>query len=203
MPRRPHGDTQQIILQYIKDYTEENGYAPSVREIGEAVGLKSTSTVHGHLTRLEKKGLLHRAAMKPRTIDLNSNRSRREDMQSIPIVGNVAAGSPILAEEDIQDYITLPGELLGDGENFVLSVHGESMINAGIMNGDFIVVQRQATAQNGEIVVALIDDEATVKRFFKEPGRIRLQPENSSMQPMYFDNVQIVGKVKAVYRTLR
>ncbi len=202
MPRRPHGDTQLIILQYIKEYTAENGYAPSVREIGEAVGLKSTSTVHGHLTRLEKKGLLHRAAMKPRTIDLNSSRERREDQQSIPIVGNVAAGSPILAEEDIQDYITLPGELLGDGENFVLNVHGESMINAGILDGDCIVVHRQINAQNGDIIVALIDDEATVKHYFKEPGRIRLQPENSTMPPMYFDNVQIIGKVKAVYRTL-
>lgn len=202
MPRRPHGDTQLIILQYIKDYTEENGYAPSVREIGEAVGLKSTSTVHGHLTRLEKKGMLHRAAMKPRTIDLHASRERRDDQQSIPIVGNVAAGSPILAEEDIQDYITLPGDLLGEGENFVLNVHGESMINAGIMDGDYIVVQRQVNAQNGDIIVALIDDEATVKRYYKEPGRIRLQPENSTMPPMYFDQVQIIGKVKAVYRTL-
>lgn len=202
MPRRPHGDTQQIILRYIKDYTEENGYAPSVREIGEAVGLKSTSTVHGHLTRLEKKGLLHRAAMKPRTIDLNSSRTHREEQQSVPIIGNVAAGSPILAEEDIQDYITLPGELLGEGENFVLRVHGESMINAGIMDGDCIVVHRQGNAQNGDIIVALIEDEATVKRYYKEPGRIRLQPENSTMSPMYFDHIQVIGKVKAVYRTL-
>ena len=199
MPRRPHGDTQKRILDYIESYIEENGYAPSVREIGQAVDLKSTSTVHGHLNRLEKKGLLHREAMKPRTIDVI--RDDKPQMMKLPILGKVAAGVPILAEENAEGFVQLPDEIIGSGEHFVLEIRGESMISAGIMNGDFVVVRRQQTAQNGDIVIAMIDDEATCKRYFKEPDRIRLQPENPRMQPFYAREVTILGKVTAVYRS--
>ena len=199
MPRRPHGDTQQRILDYIENYIEVNGYAPSVREIGQAVDLKSTSTVHGHLNRLEKKGLLHREAMKPRTIDIT--REDKPQMVKLPVLGKVAAGVPILAEENAEGYVQLPDSIVGRGEHFILEIRGESMIMAGIMNGDFVVVKRQQTAMNGEIVIAMIDDEATCKRYFKEPDRIRLQPENPRMQPFYARSVTIVGKVVAVYRT--
>lgn len=199
MPRRPHGDTQQRILDYIENYIEVNGYPPSVREIGQAVELKSTSTVHGHLNRLEKKGLLHREAMKPRTIDIT--REDKPQMQKLPILGKVAAGTPILAEENAEGFVPLPETIVGRGEHFVLEIRGESMITAGIMNGDFVVVKRQQTAQNGDIVIAMIDDEATCKRYFKEPDRIRLQPENPRMQPFYARSVTIVGKVTAVYRS--
>ena len=199
MPRRPHGDTQQRILDYIENYIEVNGYPPSVREIGQAVDLKSTSTVHGHLNRLEKKGLLHREAMKPRTIDIT--REDKPQMLKLPILGKVAAGVPILAEENAEGYVQLPDVIVGRGEHFILEIRGESMISAGIMNGDFVVVKRQQTAQNGDIVIAMIDDEATCKRYFKEPDRIRLQPENPRMQPFYARSVTIVGKVTAVYRT--
>ena len=199
MPRRPHGDTQKRILDYIESYIEENGYAPSVREIGQAVDLKSTSTVHGHLNRLEKKGLLHREAMKPRTIDVI--RDDKPQMMKLPILGKVAAGVPILAEENAEGFVQLPDEIIGSGEHFVLEIRGDSMISAGIMNGDFVVVKRQQTAQNGDIVIAMIDDEATCKRYFKEPDRIRLQPENPRMQPFYAREVTILGKVTAVYRS--
>lgn len=199
MPRRPHGDTQQRILEYIEAYIDENGYAPSVREIGQAVDLKSTSTVHGHLNRLEKKGLLHREAMKPRTIDVT--REDKPQMMKLPILGKVAAGVPILAEENAEGYVQLPDAIVGRGEHFVLEIRGDSMITAGIMNGDFVVVKRQQTAQNGDIVIAMIDDEATCKRYFKEPDRIRLQPENPRMQPFYARKVTILGKVTAVYRS--
>jgi len=199
MPRRPHGDTQQRILEYIEAYIEKNGYAPSVREIGQAVDLKSTSTVHGHLNRLEKKGLLHREAMKPRTIDVT--REDKPQMMKLPILGKVAAGVPILAEENAEGYVQLPDALVGRGEHFVLEIRGDSMITAGIMNGDYVVVKRQQTAQNGDIVIAMIDDEATCKRYFKEPDRIRLQPENPRMQPFYARQVTILGKVTAVYRS--
>ena len=199
MPRRPHGDTQQRILDYIEKYIEENGYAPSVREIGQAVDLKSTSTVHGHLNRLEKKGLLHREAMKPRTIDVT--REDKPQLLKLPVLGKVAAGVPILAEENAEGYVQLPDSIVGRGEHFVLEIRGDSMITAGIMNGDFVVVKRQQTAQNGDIVIAMIDDEATCKRYFKEPNRIRLQPENPRMQPFYAREVTILGKVTAVYRS--
>lgn len=199
MPRRPHGDTQQRILEYIEAYIEKNGYAPSVREIGQAVDLKSTSTVHGHLNRLEKKGLLHREAMKPRTIDVT--RDDKPQMMKLPILGKVAAGVPILAEENAEGYVQLPDAIVGRGEHFVLEIRGDSMITAGIMNGDYVVVKRQQTAQNGDIVIAMIDDEATCKRYFKEPDRIRLQPENPRMQPFYARSVTILGKVTAVYRS--
>lgn len=198
MPRRPHGDTQQRILDYIENFIEVNGYPPSVREIGQAVDLKSTSTVHGHLNRLEKKGLLHREAMKPRTIDIK--REDKPQTVKVPILGKVAAGVPILAEENAEGYEILPDTIVGRGDHYILEIRGESMITAGIMNGDFVVVKRQHTAQNGDIIIAMIDDEATCKRYFKEPDRIRLQPENPRMHPMYVRSVEILGKVVAVYR---
>lgn len=201
MTRRPHGDTQQRILEYIEKYMETNGYSPSVREIGQAVGLKSTSTVHGHLNRLEKKGLLHREAMKPRTIDLT--REDKPVLKRMPILGKVAAGMPILAEENADGFVTLPDNIVGRGEHFILEVRGESMISAGIMNGDFVVVRRQHTAVNGDIVIAMIEGEATCKRYFKEPDRIRLQPENPRMRPFYARSVDIAGKVVAVYRSYK
>ena len=199
MARRPHGDTQQRILDYIEKYIEVNGYSPSVREIGQAVDLKSTSTVHGHLNRLEKKGLLHREAMKPRTIDVTRN--DRPQMERIPLLGKVAAGTPILAEENADGFVTLPDDVVGRGEHFVLEIRGESMISAGIMNGYFVVIKRQQTAQNGDIIIAMLDGEATCKRYFKEPDRFRLQPENPRMRPIYTKKVDIVGRVVAVYRT--
>ena len=199
MARRPHGDTQQRILDYIEKYIEVNGYSPSVREIGQAVDLKSTSTVHGHLNRLEKKGLLHREAMKPRTIDVTRN--DRPQMERIPLLGKVAAGTPILAEENADGFVTLPDDVVGRGEHFVLEIRGESMISAGIMNGDFVVIKRQQTAQNGDIIIAMLDGEATCKRYFKAPDRFRLQPENPRMRPIYTKKVDIVGRVVAVYRT--
>ena len=199
MARRPHGDTQQRILDYIEKYIEVNGYSPSVREIGQAVDLKSTSTVHGHLNRLEKKGLLHREAMKPRTIDVTRN--DRPQVERIPLLGKVAAGTPILAEENADGFVTLPDDVVGRGEHFVLEIRGESMISAGIMNGDFVVIKRQQTAQNGDIIIAMLDGEATCKRYFKEPDRFRLQPENPRMRPIYTKKVDIVGRVVAVYRT--
>ena len=198
MPRRPNGDTQQRILDYIENYIEVNGYPPSVREIGQAVDLKSTSTVHGHLNRLERKGLLHREAMKPRTIDVK--REDKPQIVKLPVLGKVAAGVPILAEENAEGFIQLPDTIVGRGEHFILEIQGDSMISAGIMNGDYVVVKRQQTAQNGDIVIAMIDDEATCKRYFKEPDRIRLQPENPRMQPFYARSVTILGKVTAVYR---
>lgn len=200
----PRGDSQARILEYIEKTTRQKGYPPSVREICDATGLKSTSTVHGHLIRLEKKGLISRDSMKPRAISLpydrNATREERSDMVSIPIVGCVTAGEPILATENIEEYVSLPQTMLGDGEHYILSVRGESMIEAGIMDGDFVVVRKQPHALNGEIVVAMIDDEATVKRFYKENGMFRLQPENSTMRPIIVPEVTILGKVVSLYR---
>ena len=201
--RKPRGDMQARILAYIEQEIRTRGYAPSVREIGEAVGLKSTSTVHGHLTRMEKKGLLRRDAMKPRAIGLSSTFSPFDEnasLREIPVIGRVAAGTPILAEENIEETMTLPEEMVGSGELFILRVRGESMIQAGIMNDDYIVVHRQMNAHNGEIVVAMIDDEATVKRFYKENGHIRLQPENDAMEPIIVPEVTILGKVVSLIR---
>jgi len=199
--RRARGDTQQRILEFIEQEIEAKGYPPSVREIGDAVGLKSTSTVHGHLCRLESRGLLRRDAMKPRAMEVKSGKKNIGDgMRMVPIVGNVAAGSPILAEEYIEDQVALPESMLGDGTHFILKVHGDSMINAGIMNGDYVVVHKQSTANNGEIVVAVMEGNATVKRFYREPGRFRLQPENNTMAPIYTRKVDIAGKVVSVYR---
>ena len=199
--RRARGDTQQRILEFIEQEIAQKGYPPSVREIGDAVGLKSTSTVHGHLCRLEARGLLRRDAMKPRAMEVkNSKGAAGNGMRLVPVVGNVAAGSPILAEEYVEDQIALPESMLGDGTHFILKVHGESMINAGIMDGDYVVVHKQATANNGEIVVAIIEGNATVKRFYRENGRIRLQPENNTMRPIFTRSVDIAGKVVSVYR---
>lgn len=204
--KKPRGDTQERILAYIQEEIRVRGYAPSVREIGEAVGLKSTSTVHGHLMRLEKKGLLHRDAMKPRAMGIphynHQPISDNEDISicRLPVVGRVAAGLPILAEENVEELLSLPHEFVGEGEHFILRVRGDSMIQAGIFHDDYIVVRKQATANNGEIVVAMVEDEATVKRFFKENGHFRLQPENDLMSPIIVPSVVILGKVVSLFR---
>ena len=195
------GDTQAKILAYIEKATLQKGYPPSVREICDATGLKSTSTVHGHLIRLEKKGLLYRDSMKPLAISVPSDHQMyRTEMINVPIVGRVSAGSPILATENIEDYIALPQSMLGEGEHYVLGVRGESMIEAGIMDGDYVVVRKQPTAYNGDIVVAMVEDDATVKRFYRENGHFRLQPENSTMEPIIVPEVTILGKVVSLYR---
>lgn len=197
---------QQAILDFIKSEVREKGYPPSVREIGEAVGLASSSTVHGHLERLEKKGLIRRDPTKPRAIEILDNSDdgamfEDRSVMKVPVVGRVTAGEPILATENIEDYFPLPADMYSDGELFILQVIGESMIEAGILDGDYVVVRQQQTASNGDIVVAMTeDDEATVKRFYKENGHIRLQPENSSMAPIILRNVTILGKVIALYR---
>ena len=201
--QRPRGDNQQRILEYIKSEIQTKGYPPSVREIANAVGLKSTSTVHGHLTRLEKKGLLHRDAMKPRAMEVIGDPNFvRNATTTIPVVGRVTAGQPILAEENVDEYIPIPEAMLGDGEHFILLVKGESMIQAGIMDGDYVIVRKQQEANNGDIVVAMIEDSATVKRFYKEHGHFRLQPENPTMAPIYANEVTILGKVVSLYRIL-
>ena len=202
--QRPRGDNQQRILDFIKSEIQQKGYPPSVREIANAVGLKSTSTVHGHLQRLEKRGLLHRDAMKPRAMEVVGDPNfARSGTTAVPVVGRVTAGLPILAEENLEDYVALPDVMLGDGEHFILLVRGDSMIEAGILDGDYIIVRRQQEANNGDIVVAMIDDSATVKRFYKENGHFRLQPENSAMEPIYADEVIVLGKVISLYRLVR
>ncbi len=199
--KKPRGDNQQKILEFIKSEVQSKGYPPSVREIGDAVGLKSTSTVHGHLTRLEKKGLLHRDSMKPRAMEVLGDDLFPRAV-SVPLVGRVTAGLPILAEENIEENIALPESMVGEGKFFILHVKGESMIDAGIMDGDFVVVRQQPDAHNGDIVVAMVEDEATVKRFFKENGMFRLQPENTAMKPIIVANVTILGKVVSLFRKL-
>lgn len=197
--RRARGDTQEKILEFIKQEIREKGYPPSVREICQAVSLKSTSTVHGHLQRLEKKGLLHRDEMKPRAIEVLGERET-ENVVTVPLIGEVAAGIPITAEQEFIESLPLPASFVGSGEHFILNVRGTSMIEIGIRDGDMVVVRRQETADNGEIVVAMIDGEATVKRFFRENGHFRLQPENESMEPIIVDDVVILGKVTALLR---
>lgn len=195
---------QQEILEFIKSEILSKGYPPSVREICEAVKLKSTSSVHAHLETLERNGYIRRDPTKPRTIEIiddNFNLTRRE-MVNVPMVGQVAAGSPILAVENIENYFPIPAELLPNSQVFMLKVKGESMINAGILNGDWIVVEQTNLARNGDMVVALIDDSATVKTFYKENGYIRLQPENDSMEPIIVEDVSILGKVIALYRNM-
>lgn len=196
---------QQEILNYIKEEILKRGYPPTVREICETVNLKSTSSVHSHLETLEKNGYIRRDPTKPRAIEIcdDSFQMVRTEMVSIPVVGNVAAGQPILAEENIQEYYPVPAEDVPKGESFILKVRGESMINAGIFNGDRIFVNACSTANNGDIVVALIDDSATVKTFYKENGHIRLQPENDTMEPIIVNDCQIVGKVFGVLRFFR
>jgi repressor LexA len=202
--QRPRGDNQQRILDFIKSEIQTKGYPPSVREIAQAVGLKSTSTVHGHLQRLEKRGLLHRDAMKPRAMEVMGDPNFvRNNSTAVPVIGRVTAGLPILAEENLDEYVAIPEVMLGEGEHFILLVRGDSMIDAGILDGDYIVVKRCAEALNGEIVVAMIEDSATVKRFYKEDGHFRLQPENSSMAPIYADEVTILGKVVSLYRVVK
>lgn len=199
--RRPRGDTQEKILAFIKQEVREKGYPPSVREICEAVSLKSTSTVHGHLQRLEKKGLLHRDEMKPRAIEvLGEEEPETPPVVTVPLLGEVAAGVPIPAEQEYLDMLPLPESFVGSGEHFILNVRGSSMIDIGILDGDMVVVRRQETVDNGEIVVAMIDGEATVKRFYRENGGFRLQPENAAMEPILTDHVIILGKVTALLR---
>lgn len=193
---------QQEILEYIKNEILNKGYPPAVREICEAVNLKSTSSVHSHLETLEKNGYIRRDPTKPRAIEIvddSFNLSRRE-LVNIPIVGTVTAGQPILAVENIEGYFPLLSEDIPKGESFMLAVKGESMINAGILDGDHIIVRKQISAENGEMVVALLGDSVTVKRFFKEDGHFRLQPENDFMEPIIVDNVDILGKVIGLYR---
>lgn len=200
-----HESKQLEILQYIYDTVEDRGFPPTVREICSAVNLSSTSTVHGHLSRLERKGLLIKDATKPRAIEI-TKKGRGElgiKPKEIPVVGVVTAGQPILAVEDIDDYFPLPPDLKADaGDLFMLKVHGESMINAGILNGDNVIVRKQSSASNGEIIVAMTEDnEATVKRFYKEKGHYRLQPENDTMAPIILSKVSILGKVVGLYRS--
>lgn len=193
---------QEQILNCIKQSLRDKGYPPSVRELCLAVGLSSTSTVHSHLNTLEKKGYIRRDPSKPRTIEVLDEEVNwiSEHVSAIPIVGRVTAGAPILAVENIEEYFPLPKQLTRHDETFMLYVKGTSMINAGIYDGDQIIVRKQNYANNGEIVVALIDDEVTVKRFFKEPNRIKLQPENDSMSPLYYENIRILGKVIGLVR---
>jgi repressor LexA len=204
-------ERQRQILDFVTKYADAHGYPPTVREIGEAVGLASPSTVHAHLANLERAGFLKRDPTKPRAIEL-----RREprapavadsEVHKLPLVGEVAAGGPLLAEENIEDYVAVPEPLSRGGEEFLLRVKGDSMVDAGILDGDIAVVQRQQDARDGDIVVALAGDdesadEATMKRFFNEDGRIRLQPENEALEPIYAAHVQILGKVIGVFRQL-
>ena len=195
-------DKQSQILEYIKSEILNKGYPPSVRDICQAVNLKSTSSVHSHLETLEKNGYIRRDPTKPRTIEIiddNFNLVRRE-VVNVPMVGTVAAGQPILAIENIDNYFPIPSEYMPNEETFMLKVKGESMINAGILDGDNILVKRQTTAKNGDMVVALVEDSATVKTFYKENRHIRLQPENDYMDPIILPDVEIIGKVFGVFR---
>ena len=193
---------QQEILEYLKEVILKKGYPPSVREICTAVGLSSTSSVFNHLEKLEKNGYIRRDPAKPRCIEIvdDSFQLTRREMAQIPVVGSVAAGQPILAQQNITDYYPIPVEYAPNSESFVLYVKGESMINAGIMDGDMIFVEQCNTARNGDIVVALIDDSATVKTYYKENGHYRLQPENDTMDPIIVDHVDILGRVYGVFR---
>ena len=196
---------QEEILNYIKSQILERGFPPAVREICEAVNLKSTSSVHSHLETLERNGYIHRDPTKPRAIEIlddSFNLTRRE-MTNVPILGHVAAGEPILAQEHIEDYFPIPVEKLPNKPTFLLKVPGESMVNAGILNGDYVLVQEQPVADNGDMVVALIEDSATVKTFYREEGIIRLQPENDYIEPIIVHDVMILGKVIGVFRFFR
>ena len=198
---------QQEILDYLKEEILSKGYPPTVREICEKVGLRSTSSVHSHLNTLERNGYIRRDPTKPRAIEIcdDSFQMVRTEMASLPIVGNVAAGQPILAQENmenIENYFPVPAEIVPSGDSFALRVRGDSMINVGIFNGDLLFVNSCNTARNGEIVVALVEDEATVKTFYKENGYIRLQPENDTMDPIIVDHCVILGKVFGVFRTM-
>ncbi|GAA0857602.1 MULTISPECIES: transcriptional repressor LexA [Clostridium] len=195
-------DKQSQIYEFLKNFTENKGYPPSVREICEAVSLKSTSTVHGHLKRLEKKGLIKRDPTKPRALEIVELSQPKREMINIPIIGDITAGTPILATENIQDTFTLPIDYIKHNkELFMLKVYGNSMINAGIHENDLAIIEKCQTANNGDIVVALIDESATIKRFFKENDYIRLQPENDSMNPIIVDDCKILGKLVGIFRS--
>lgn len=198
-------EKQREILEYIKSEILNKGYPPAVRDICEAVHLKSTSSVHSHLETLEKNGYIRRDPTKPRAIEIcdDSFQMVRTEMVSLPVIGRVAAGQPILAQENVEDYFPVPAEIVPAGDSFILNVHGDSMINKGILNGDKVFVNACSTAENGEMVVALIGDSATVKTFYKEDGHIRLQPENDTMDPIIVDDCQILGKVFGVLRFFR
>lgn len=217
MPREKITKRQQQAFEFICAFTAEHGYPPSVREIGSAIGLSSPSTVHSHLHKLEEAGYIKRDPNKPRTIEICEDAKTRtkqspklvevkQDVNTntvtLPLVGRVAAGLPILAEQNVEEVMTLPTNVVGDSSSFILRVRGESMINAGIFDGDYIVVREQHDAHNGEIVVALIEDSATVKTFYKEKDRIRLQPENDTMEPIYAMNPTILGRVTGLFRSM-
>jgi repressor LexA len=192
---------QQEIFEFIKQYSGRHGYPPTVRDIGKAIGLTSSSTVHAHLANLEKLGLVRRDPTKPRALELLGEAARKlTGPAGLPVVGRVAAGAPILAEENIEDYVEVPPIAGGDDGEYVLRVAGDSMIDAGILDGDYVIVHRQETADNGEIVVALVGEEATVKRYFRESDHIRLQPENASMEPIRTREAAVLGKVVGVCR---
>lgn len=194
---------QAAILEVIKKNIRQKGYPPSVREIGQAVGLSSSSTVHGYLKKLESKGHLRRDAAKPRAMEvLDDLEGNKVEFVNVPLLGNVAAGMPILAVENREELFPLPTHFTGMGEFFMLTVRGDSMIEAGILNNDMVVVRSQHDVNNGDVVVALLDEEATVKRFFREDGRVRLQPENRSMDPIYATDLQILGKVIGLVRKI-
>src|SRR5438128_10119120 len=202
---------QQEIWKFLTDYVDDHGYPPTVREIGEAVGLASPSTVHAHLANLGRAGLIKRDPTKPRALELRRDPkpepARAADVHRLPLVGDVAAGGPVLAEDNVEEYLVVPEPLARGGEEFLLRIKGDSMVNAGILDGDIAVVQRQQDARDGEIVVALAGDdesadEATLKRFFREDGRVRLQPENDALEPIYAQHVEILGKVIGVFRQL-
>lgn len=210
-------DRQQEIYDFVVEYVETRGYPPTVREIGERVGLASPSTVHAHLATLEREGLIRRDPTKPRALELPQRQRAAAapttlepaygQARMLPLLGQVAAGGPLLAEQNVEDYIGVPEPLSAGGEEFLLKVRGDSMVNAGILDGDYVVVKRRQDARNGEIVVALAGDdeaadEATVKRFFREDGRVRLQPENDFLAPIYAPHVQVLGVVTGVFRTL-
>lgn len=194
-------DVQGEIYEFIRQEVLDKGYPPSVREICAKVGLSSTSTVHSHLSKLEKKGLIKRDPTKPRAIEIIKDPIAKKEMVDIPIIGKVQAGQPILAVENIEDYFTIPLNFVrGNNDLFILKISGESMIEAGIYDGDLAIIEKNNYAENGEIVVALIENEATIKRFYKENGRIRLQPENHTMDPIIVDDCKILGKLKGIYR---
>jgi repressor LexA len=205
-------DRQQEILDFLVEYADRHGYPPTVREIGEAVGLASPSTVHAHLANLERAGVLRRDPTKPRALELTGHRRAARPAQdtrfhTLPLVGEIAAGGPLLAEDNVEEHLGIPEPLARGGDEFLLRVKGDSMIDAGILDGDYVVVEKRQDASDGDIVVALAGqdetaDEATVKRFFRENGRVRLQPENQTLEPIYADHVQIIGRVTGVFRRL-
>ena len=196
---------QQEILDYIKSQILERGFPPAVRDICEAVHLKSTSSVHSHLETLEKNGYIKRDPTKPRAIEIldESFNFNRREMVNVPLIGRVAAGEPLLAEQNIEEYFPIPMDFMPNKQTFMLKVKGESMINAGILDGDYVLVEERKTAHNGEMIVALVDDGATVKRFYKEEGIIRLQPENDTMEPIIVPDCTILGKVIGVFRFMK